>query len=315
MEYLQGSKLYEIYDQAVTEQAKQKKDIWSVDACATWMVEHFRRAFPERWVEVGIAEQNMVGVAAGIASTGKMVFANTMATFLTLRAIEQVKIDILYNHLNVKLVSSHSGVIGGPWGSTHHALEDIAYCRTLPFMKVIVPADAYEVREAVGVAVSDVSPIYIRLERDEPVERNEDTFRLGKAIELYKGKDVTLIATGSMVSFSQRAAKILAKRGISASVIDMHTIKPIDQEAILKAGKDTGNIVTVEEHEINGGLGSAVAEVVAESGLGRIRLKRIGMVDTLVEIVGSYKDILKHYELMPEDIAKKTEDFVKSARR
>lgn len=311
----QSSKLYDVYDEEVTEQAKLNKDIWAVGAEATFMTQRFSIAFPERWVEVGIAEQNMVSVAAGIASTGKIVFANTMASFLTLRAAEQIKVDVVYNNFNVKLASSYSGVLGGPWGSSHHGLEDIACCRTLPHMKVIVPADAYEVREAVRAAVHDESPVYIRLEREEPVERNGQEFRLGRALTLKEGRDVTLIAAGSMVSFSQQAARILAGKGIDAGVINMHTIKPIDQEAILRTGKATGLIVTVEEHQITGGLGSAVAEVVAEKASGHVRLKRIGFEDTLVETYGPYMDILKHYKLMPEDIADKTQKFVESSRR
>ncbi len=180
----QTSRLYDVYDREVTRLARGNKDIWVVDAEATWMTQVFLRTHPRRWVETGIAEQNMVGVAAGIASTGKTVFVNTMANFLTLRAIEQIKVDVIYNHFNVKLASSFGGVLGGPWGPTHHGLEDIALCRSLPYMRVVVPADADDVREAVRAAVSDDDPIYIRLEREEPVLQPEHTFRLGKAVVL-----------------------------------------------------------------------------------------------------------------------------------
>src|SRR5437870_6551472 len=149
----QTSMLYDVYDREVTRLAGEHKDIWVVDAEATWMTQFFLKTFPQRWVETGIAEQNMVAVAAGIASTGKTVFANTMANFLTLRAIEQIKVDVIYNQFNVKLASSFGGVLGGPWGPTHHGLEDIALCRSLPYMRIVVPADEYEVREAVRVAV------------------------------------------------------------------------------------------------------------------------------------------------------------------
>ena len=312
----QSSVLYEIYDDEVTEQAKINDDIWVVDADATWMNQKFSATFPNRSVEVGIAEQNMVGVAAGIASTGKTVFTHTMATFLTLRAIEQIKVDIIYNHLfNVTVASSFSGVLGGPWGSTHHALEDISYCRTLPYMQVVVPCDEHEVREAVKASLINEKPMYIRLEREEPVQRNEEKFELGKATVFKEGKDVTLIGTGSMVSFSQQASKILQKRGIDAGVIDMHTIKPIDEDQIMKSGKNTGRLITVEEHEIIGGLGSAVAETLAENNSDGIKLSRIGFNDTLVEIVASYAEILDHYQLTPESIANKAEKFVLEDKR
>ena len=311
----QSSILYDVYDEEVTEQAKNNEDIWMVDADAIWMTQNFLTTFPQRCVNVGIAEQNMIGMAAGIASMGKIVFANTMATFLTMRSIEQIKVDVIYNRFNVKVVSSFSGVLGGPWGSTHHGLEDIAFCRTLPNMKVIIPADAYEVRGAVQAAVADESPMYIRLEREEPVERDGQDFKLGKAVTFSEGRDITLIATGSMVSFSQQAAKILASKGIEAGVINMHTIKPIDHEAVLRAGVSTGSLVTVEEHQVIGGLGSAVAEVIAEKAPDHIKLKRIGFEDTLVEIVGSYSDILRHYKLMPENIAEKTEEFLNTVRK
>jgi transketolase len=279
------------------------------------MVERFSKVYPNRLVEVGIAEQNMIGVAAGIASTGKIVFANTMANFLTLRALEQIKVDVIYNEFNVKLVGGFAGILGGVFGPTHQGLEDIAVCRSLPHMKVVVPSDEYEVKEIVRAAVADESPFYIRLEREEPVERTEHNFEVGKAAVFREGKDVTLVACGSMLGFSVRAAEILHKKGIHAGVLDMCTIQPIDAKAILKAGVATGAIVTVEEHQITGGLGSAVAEVIAERAPGRIRLRRIGFENTIVETIGNPTEILKAYRLMPEDIAAKAGAFVRAIRK
>jgi len=312
----QTPRLYDVYDREVTEVAGGDPGIWAVDADATWMTQVFLKTYPQRWVEIGIAEQNMVGVAAGIASMGKTVFVNTMATFLTLRAMEQIKVDVLYNHFNVKLASSFAGVVGGAFGPTHHGLEDIALCRSLPFMRVVVPSDEYEVRQSVRAAVADDKPIYIRLERDEPFSRPEYKFRLGKAAVISEGKDVSLVACGSMVAFAVQAAALLAKKGVDAGVINMHTIKPIDAEAILKAGKETGAIVTLEEGQIIGGLGSAVAEVIAENEASKpIRLHRLGFEDTLVDIIGDYRDILRRYKLMPDDIARNVGKFVKTLRR
>ena len=182
-------------------------------------------------------------------------------------------------------------------------------------MQVVVPCDEHEVREAVKASLINEKPMYIRLEREEPVQRNEEKFELGKATVFKEGKDVTLIGTGSMVSFSQQASKILQKRGIDAGVIDMHTIKPIDEDQIMKSGKNTGRLITVEEHEIIGGLGSAVAETLAENNSDGIKLRRIGFNDTLVEIVASYAEILDHYQLTPESIANKAEKFVLEDKR
>jgi transketolase len=182
-------------------------------------------------------------------------------------------------------------------------------------MRVVVPADADDVRQVVRVAANDKEPIYIRLEREEPIRQPEHKFKLGRAVVIREGRDVTLVACGSMVGFAALAADILARKGIGAGVINMHTIKPIDAEAILRAGKATGAIVTLEEGQITGGLGSGVAEVIAEKASSPIRLHRIGFEDTLVDIIGTYKDILERYELMPTDIAKKVERFVRSARR
>ena len=308
------SYLFTYYDQELTEQAGVNDDIWVVDSDATYMVERFISAHPDRLVEVGIAEQNMIGVAAGIASTGKVVFANTMANFLTMRALEQIKVDVVYNEFNVKLVGGFAGVMGGVFGPTHQGLEDISVCRSLPHMKVLVPSDEYEVKEAVRAATREKSPFYIRLEREEAFERTNHEFEVGKASVFREGRDVTLIACGSMLGFSLRAADILRKKGIDAGVLDMCTIQPIDTELILKAGVSTGAIVTLEEHQITGGLGTAVAEVIAERAPTRIRMKRIGFENTIIDTIGDPTEILKAYKLMPEDIASATEAFLRTNR-
>jgi transketolase len=311
------SYLFDHYNHEVAAQAKVNEKIWLVDSDSTYMASEFIDRFPERLAEVGIAEQNLIGVAAGIASTGKIVFANTMANFLTLRALEQIKVDIIYNGFNVKLVSSMGGVLAGVFGPTHQALEDVAVCRSMPFMKVVVPADGFEVTMAVRAAAKDNSPYYIRLERGEPVQRAEEQmkFEVGKATVFLEGKDLTFIAYGSMVGYALQAATILAAEGIDAGVIDMHTVKPIDENAILKAGTSTGAIVTLEEHQITGGLGSAVAEVIAEKAGNPIRLKRMGIEDTLIDIVGNPIEILRELKLTPPDIARRSRDFLLTIRQ
>ena len=277
------------------------------------MVENFRKAHPQRAIQVGIAEQNMIGVAAGIAAKGKTVFAHTMATFLTLRACEMIRDDIAYNRFNAKIVSSYASVLGGPWGSTHHGLEDVAVMRTIPGMTIVVPAGRDQVKQVARAAVRFDGPMYIRLESDVPVHYAENEFKVGSSIVLREGADITMMAYGAMVGRSLEAARILSGTGVEARVVNMHTVKPIDKQAILDSGKETGGIVTVEEHSIIGGLGSAVAEVVAEK-MPETTIKRIGFEDTF-SVLGRYEDILEHYRLHPPGIAERALAFHESLNR
>jgi transketolase len=226
----------------------------------------FKKAFPERFYDCGIAEQNMVGIAAGIAATGKKVICSSFAMFAAGRAYEQVRNSIGYPHLNVIIGATHAGISVGEDGATHQCCEDIALMRTIPGMTIINPADETEAKMAVAAALDHDGPVYMRFGRlAVPVIFDDDyKFEIGKGVELKEGSDVTIIATGLMVDEAMQAHELLKAEGISARIINMHTIKPLDKDIVLKAAKETGAIVTAEEHSVIGGLGSAVAEALAE---------------------------------------------------
>ena len=241
----------------------------------------FKKAHPERFFDCGIAEGNMMSVAAGIAATGKTVFASSFAMFAAGRAFEQVRNSIGYPHLNVKIGATHAGITVGEDGATHQCNEDIALMRTIPGMTVVNPADAVEARAAVEAALTHDGPFYLRFGRYAlPIINDEKTykFELGKGVLLAGGTDVTIVATGLMVSVALEARELLAAEGISARVINIHTIKPLDGDILAKAARETGAIVTAEEHNVIGGLGSAVAESVAESC--PVPVVRVGVKDT-----------------------------------
>lgn len=229
--------------------------------------EYFRDAFPDRFFTVGIAEQDMVSMAAGLAKQGLIAFCNSFAVFMTNRAYDQIRIDVCYNETNVKIVCSHAGVTVGQDGASAQSLEDLAIMRVLPNLTVICPADVIEARKATRAITATQGPMYLRTARAPfPVISNEDTpFEIGKANVMRDGSDVTLIGCGLLVSESLKAADSLEKEGISARVVNMHTIKPLDRDTLIAAAVQTGAIVTAEEHQIHGGLGSAVAEVLAQS--------------------------------------------------
>lgn len=258
------------YGEALIELLKIRPDLVVLDAdlAEATKTSIFKKAHPDRHFDCGIAEANMMGVAAGIASTGKLVFASTFAMFAAGRAFEIVRNSIGYPHLNVKIGATHAGISVGEDGASHQCNEDIALMRTIPGMTVINPADDIEARAAVLAMADHVGPAYLRFGRlPIPVFNNPDTykFELGKGIQLREGKDLTVIATGLMVNEALKAADTLSEEGIHVRVINIHTIKPIDRDIITKAAQETGKIITVEEHSIIGGLGSAVAEVVTET--------------------------------------------------
>ena len=266
---------------------------------------YFKEEYPERFFDCGIAEGNMMSVAAGIASTGKPVFASTFAMFAAGRAFEQVRNSIGYPHLNVKIGATHAGITVGEDGATHQCNEDIALMRTIPGMTIINPADAVEARAAVEAALNINGPVYMRFGRFAvPVinDTPEYKFEVGKGVELLTGSDVTIVATGLMVSMALEAAQTLAEEGISARVINIHTIKPIDKDIIIKAAKETGAIVTAEEHNIIGGLGGAVAEVVGESY--PVPVLRVGVEDKYGHS-GKVPPLLEMYGLTPAKIVEK----------
>lgn len=269
----------------------------------------FKKKFPERFFDCGIAEGNMMTVAAGIATTGKVPFASTFAMFAAGRAFEQIRNSIGYPHLNVKIGATHAGITVGEDGATHQCLEDIALMRTIPGMTIINPADATEARLAVEAALKFEGPVYLRFGRlAVPVMFDENyKFEIGKGVLLAEGSDVTIIATGVMVDMALKARDILAGEGISARVINIHTIKPLDEEIVIKAAKETGAIVTAEEHNIIGGLGGAVAECVCASY--PVPVVRVGTEDKFGHS-GKVPALLEAYGLTPENIAAKAKAAV-----
>ncbi len=253
------------------------------------VVELFVKRFPKRYVNVGVAEQNMTSIAAGMALCGKVVFTYSIANFPTLRCLEQIRNDVCYHNANVKVITVGGGFAYGPLGMTHHATEDLAIMRALPGMVVVAPGDPIEVVHATRAIAAYPGPCYLRLGRvGEPtVHRPDVEFHLGKAITVREGSDVTLISTGGLLETTLRAAERLEEAGIHARVLSMHTIKPLDREAILAATRETRAIVTLEEHSVIGGLGGAVAEILAESGTRGVIFKRIGLPSAFSSHVGN----------------------------
>jgi transketolase len=272
----------------------------------------FQEAHPDRFLDCGIAEQNMAGVAAGLALSGKIPFVHSFACFISMRAIEQVRTSIAYPRLNVKFVVSHGGISPGSAGTTHHALEDIAIMRAIPNMTVLVPGDAKEVRQCVDAALTIDGPVYIRLGAVDvdDVYGEGDSFAIGKATSLREGTDVTIITTGALLHEGVTAADALLKEhGMKARVLQMACIKPIDRDAILQAAEETGYIVTVEEHNVIGGLGGAVCEVVAEGGKGKVH--RMGINDHFCG-VGTHACLMREEGLTVENIMKTAREMVAS---
>ncbi len=293
------------YGDALVEVGKQYPDVVALEADlgkGTQSI-RFRDAYPDRYFPVGIAEGNMMGVAAGMASVGRIPFASTFCIFASMRAAEQVRNSIAYPNLNVKVVGTNAGIEIGPDGATHQAIEDLAVMRAIPNMRVLVPSDSVVVNKLVHLMAANQGPVYLRIGRnDTPLLYPDDKFEVdfGGSILAKDGGDVTLMAVGNMVCRALDAADILAQDGISARVVDMYSLKPIDQEAIVAAAKETGCIVTVEDHNIIGGLGGAVAEVLGATV--PVPLERVGVQDTFAES-GTSEDLLRAYGLTPERIA------------
>lgn len=297
----------ESYGNALVELGAEHENIVVLDAdlAAATKTNIFKKAFPERHIDCGIAESNMMGIAAGLSTTGKVPFASTFAMFAAGRAFEQIRNSIGYPHLNVKIGASHAGISVGEDGATHQCNEDIALMRTIPGMVVLNPSDDVEARAAVKAAFEHVGPVYMRFGRLAVPVINDNPdykFELGKGITLKDGKDMTIIATGLCVYESLEAAKMLAKDGIDARVINIHTIKPLDKELVVKAAKETGRIFTVEEHSIIGGLGSAVCSAVCEAAPAKVT--KIGVEDTYGES-GPAVELIHKYGLDAEGIYNK----------
>ncbi len=303
----------ESYGEALAELSSEYPDLIVLDAdlAAATKTGIFKKACPERFFDCGIAEANMMGVAAGIASTGKKVFASSFAMFAAGRAFEIVRNSIGYPHLNVKIGATHAGISVGEDGATHQCNEDIALMRTIPGMTIINPADDVEAKAAVKAALDFEGPVYMRFGRlAVPVFNDKETykFELGKGVQLRDGSDVAIIATGLMVNEALKAAETLAAEGINARVINIHTIKPLDKDIICKAACETGVIVTAEEHSVIGGLGSAVAETVTECC--PVPVVKVGVNDVFGHS-GPAADLLKEFGLCAENIVAKVKEAVK----
>lgn len=269
----------------------------------------FSERFPDRFFDVGISEANLVGVAAGLAHAGKLPFVFAMAPFVSMRSFEQIRNDCAYNRNNVKIIAPCSGLEGGHWAATHHAVEDLALLRLVPGMTVLCPADPGEGTRAVLAAAEVDGPVYIRFGYLEPIEGYAEDFVIGRAPVLREGSDVAILATGASVTQALRAHDLLKAEGVSARVLNMHSIKPIDREAIRKAAEEIGRLVTVEEHFVAGGLGGAVAEILSELGAGR--LLRLGLQDEFVMEVAPYPDILRLVGIDAASIAQAARSLLK----
>lgn len=298
-------KLGESYPELVVLDADLSKSTKTAD---------FAKVFPERFFEVGVAEQNLMGTAAGLAAAGKMPFASSFAIFATGRAFEQIRNTIAYPHLGVKIAATHAGITVGEDGASHQSIEDVGLMRMLPNMTVLVPADALETEKAVWAAAEIPGPVYLRLGRlAVPQVYQEDyRFTVGQAVKLREGGDLTFIAYGLMVYEALMAAESLQAKGISARVLNMHTVKPLDAAAIIEAARETGAIVTAEEHSVIGGLGSAVAEVLGENC--PVPMKRVGIYDRFGES-GKPEALLEKYGLTARHLVTAAEELLSRKNR
>ncbi len=300
------------YGITLVELGKKNPNIVVLDAdlsCSTKTI-NFAKSFPERFFNMGVSEQDMMGTATGLALTGKIPFASTFAIFATGRAWEQIRQSVCYSHANVKIVATHGGITVGEDGATHQALEDVSLMRVIPCMTVIVPADAYETAQAVSVAAEYYGPVYIRLGRAKvPSLMPKDyNFQIGKAYVFKIGKDVNIIANGIMLAEALKASQILNEEGIDTGVANFSCVKPLDEEVLYNIAKASKLIVTAEEHSIIGGLGSAVAEFLSENC--QKPLKRIGVRDTF-GCSGNWKELLKYYGLTAENIVQTVKENLK----
>ena len=300
------------YGNALAELGNEHENLYVLDADLAGATQTgiFKKAHPDRFIDCGIAESNMISIAAGMATTGKIVFASSFAMFAAGRAFEQVRNAVGYPHLNVKIGATHASISVGEDGATHQCNEDIALMRTIPGMVIINPADDIEARAAVRAAYEYVGPVYLRFGRFAVPVINDNPdykFEIGKGILMREGTDLTIVATGLCVSSALEAAEKLSEDGISAEVINIHTIKPLDEEIIIKSAAKTGKVVTVEEHSVIGGLGGAVAEVLSEKQ--PTKMKRIGVYDTYGES-GSAAALLEKYQLDGKGVYAQIKEFI-----
>jgi len=303
------------YGEALIELGEKYKNLVVLDADLSKSTKTimFAKKYPERFFEMGIAEANMISTAAGFASCGKIPFVSTFAVFATGRVYDQIRMDVAYSRSNVKIFATHAGISVGEDGASHQMLEDLALMRVLPYMTVLAPSDATQTKKIVHLMAESIGPMYARVGRaDAPViysEKDLEELKIGKGIVVEDGKDITFIATGTMVEPALEAKKTLKEKGISARVIDMHTIKPLDEKLVLKCAKETKAIITAEEHSIIGGLGAAVAEILAENNV-QTRFLRMGIKDVFCES-GSPTKLWEKYELNEKHMVKKAQNLLK----
>jgi transketolase len=303
------------YGQALVELGEKYKNLVVLDADLSKSTKTimFAKKYPERFFEMGIAEANMISTAAGLASCGKIPFVSTFAVFATGRVYDQIRMDIAYSRANVKIFATHGGISVGEDGASHQMIEDIALMRALPNMSVLSPSDAIQTKKIVYLMAQNKGPIYARVGRaDAPViysEKELQKLKIGKGILVEEGKDITFIATGTMVEPALEARKMLNKHGISARVIDMHTIKPLDENLVLKCARETSAIITAEEHSIIGGLGAAIAEILAEKNI-KTMFYRMGIRDVFCES-GSPAELWEKYELNEKHMVKRAQNILK----
>ncbi|MDD5496296.1 MAG: transketolase family protein [Candidatus Omnitrophica bacterium] len=300
------------FGKGLVELGRQNKDVvvLSADLTDSTRANWFKKEFPDRFFGLGVAEQDMMGAAAGFALMGKIPFACTFGVFASGRAWDQIRISVAYMNLNVRIIGTHGGISVGPDGATHQALEEIALMRILPNMTVIVPADAVEAKKATIESVKVKGPVYIRLGRAPVpvITKPDDVFKIGKANMLRDGKDLTIFACGQMVYESMLATDALEKDGIKARLVNMHTAKPIDIDAIISAARQTGAIVTVEEHTVLGGFGSAIAEVICQNN--PVPVKMVGVKDHF-GVSGEPEELFAHFGLTAKDIANAAKEVLK----
>ena len=304
------------YGEALVELGDNYKNLVVLDADLSKSTKtiKFAKEFPDRFFEMGIAEANMMSTAAGLASCGKIPFASTFAVFATGRVYDQIRMDIAYSNTNVKIFATHGGISVGKDGVSHQMLEDIALMRVLPNMTIIAPSDATQTKKIVYLMAEYVGPMYARVGRaDAPLiysQKDIDDIKIGKGITVEDGSDITFISSGTMVEPALEARKKLSKQGIDVRVVDMHTIKPLDENLVLKCIKETNAIITAEEHSIIGGLGAAVAEIIAEKNID-IKFLRMGIKDVFCES-GAPADLLEKYELSEKYMIKNAENLLKN---
>jgi len=305
-----------LFNKVLVDIAKTDQRIWMILADIGYgEIEPFRDAFPDRWYNCGVAEQNMTGVACGVALEGNIAITYSIANFPTLRCLEQIRNDVCYHNANVKIVIIGGGLAYGALGVSHQATEDIAIMRALPNMVVFCPCDFAEAEAGVHAMIAHDGPFYYRCgyKREPPVHQDRIAFRLGRAIQVRDGRDLTFVFTGTIGNQVTEAAEALSREGIQCRVLSMHTVKPIDRAAILAAAEETGGIVVVEEHQLSGGLGGAVAEVLADACVAPRRFLRIGLPDVYVSKVGSHEWLLHQYGLSAQKIAGAVRTMVDSS--